>query len=289
MDLISKYGNRIDMEWTTKVVHTEHYSFELKININEDGPIKNITFLIGNEVKPCLYLIVPMGARNNRMHGHIDTAMMINLEGLRECLSESVSNDYFSEYSFAKEVVHKMIQIINKFFPHIKRINLNDTSYIPCNRLEGDKLDLLTYSIALYGKTWYEKNFGAQQASSKYSEAVATYMKEKPVNFEEWYRFVKTYNIYAGRWIAERYDQIQNMFYASNTYPIFFKKLSDMIGFVEKCRVFNGWLLQFIRDRIPENRSWYIPLEMRGGGGGTRRRPSASMTRRSDARFCILL
>jgi hypothetical protein len=259
------------MEWKSQVVRTEHYAFELKIGIDK-GTITNCVLLVGDERRPCLHLIIPVRTSNNRLVSKMTTATLPNLEGLRECLSEEVANDYFRKNSFPKEMLRHIIRMMKVMFPHITRINLSDMSYIPCNRLEGDKLDLFTYSLALYGKTWYEINFGAVQNSPKYSAAINAYLGEKPIDFENWYSLVKTYNLYAKYWIDQTYNQIKDLFETSQTYPEFYQALSKLIGFSDKCKVFNGWLLQFMIQRIPNSRSWHIPLRQSQRGGRKRTR-----------------
>lgn len=185
---------------------------------------------------------------------------MPSVDSSRYCLSQDVSDEYFKKYSFAREMLHKVIAMIKKVFPHIKEIRLTDASFIPCNRPEGDILDLFTYNIALYGKTWYEMHFGAKQRSEAYDKALAEYLKEQPTDFEGWLSEIEMQNTFAFDWIEDRYEEIRNLYVGSRTYPDFYEKLSKMMEFTEKCRFFKTWLVEFMMKRVPDHRSWYIPL-----------------------------
>lgn len=149
------------------IVITDHYTFDIDIKKETSGPIDTYVLQVGDAEKPCLHAIVPLKPKRNnnyqRFYNLIRHATLPNIEALRECLSENVSDKYFRDHSFGKEMLYALIRVITNIpeFRHITYIKLTDASYIPCNRKLNDNLDLITYNIALYGVTWYEANFNA--------------------------------------------------------------------------------------------------------------------------------
>lgn len=119
------------------------------------------------------------------MIGYIEPAVasLEKINSLEECSYYELTDDYLEKYSFGKEILFAIVSIIASNLPHIKTFNLNDKSIIRCNRANGDTLDLLTYSIAIHGKTWYEKTFNAYiYNTSKYNDyknKINTFISEK--------------------------------------------------------------------------------------------------------------
>jgi hypothetical protein len=131
-------------------------------------------------------------------------------------------------------------------------------------------LDLYTYSLALYGKTWYEKTFGAVQipANERYDAAVASYMTERIKDtfpsFEHLRYYIGTYdNSFADNWIADHNDEITALFENAETFPEFFQALSKRIPKSDKCKFFKTWLEFFVYERIDSLRTRFILLRGR--------------------------
>lgn len=213
----------------------------------------------GKKEKPCLSLTI-FTAECSEIFGidFIKTANLSNIEALYECVMEE------NGHSFGKELLHWVINYIKENFSHVKYLQLNDESYIPCNKATNETLDLLSYSIALYCKTWYELNFNAiiidKSKYDTYKKSIEIYkspeMKAK-INWDDFFLknilypfphdiIIKDINTY-----KEIYDN-------SETFPIFFKKLSEYVGKENRCKFFKGWLELFISSYIDIGRKWTI-------------------------------
>lgn len=282
-----------------RIITTEHYTFELDIRKDTTGPISTYILTVGDKEKPCLNAIIPLKPikTNNqeKFYNFIKYATLPNIEALHECLYENVTNKYFETYSFGVEMLQSLIRTIKniKEFEHITHIKLTDKSYIPCNRALNDTLDLITYNIALYGKTWYELNFSAtafpdintninnnnsnatNEEYKNYRNAIKKYLsattKDK-TTFDELHAFISINNKYASAYINDHLGNIKNLYDESKTFPDFFIKLSKQIERTNKCRFFKTWLEDFIASRIPIRRTWYIPIRRSGKSGGFKTR-----------------
>lgn len=237
---------------------TPHYTFQMKITKKED----TYYFIVGDEKVPCLEGIVTLehNLYNNK-------AKLIKLDALEECSVEDIRDEYLNTHSFGKEMLDAIIFFINSQFPSIKTISLDDTSYIPCKRDVGDTLDLLTYSIALYKKTWYEERTNAyilpNEKHKHYRTQVEEYgskeMKENLL-FDDLYTIIKMNNIFATQIVNSNLQFYINMYEESKTLPEFFQKLNKTIKREEKCRFFKGWLDSFIKSKITITREWNFDL-----------------------------
>lgn len=247
---------------------TPHYSFQMTITKNNIS-YHSYNFLVGNDKSPCLEgsIILENKTTNERLNKYEYTATLNKIDALTECSLEDISTEYFNKYSFGKELLESIIFFINSQFPKIKSIKLTDMSFIPCNRLQNDILDLLTYSIALYGQTWYEKVANAyihpKEKYEKYRNQVKIYMDKKTksdTSFDFLYNTVMFQNHYARNIISENYEVYNTLFKESDTFPEFFIKLNKMIPREDKCRFFKTWLYDFISSQVMIERVWYIDM-----------------------------
>jgi hypothetical protein len=248
---------------------TPHYSFQMEIIKNNNSVYNSYYFIVGDKQSPCLEgsIILENTTNNERFKKQENTASLYKIDALIECSLEDTSTEYQNKYSFGRELLDTIIFFINSQFPQIKTIKLTDMSFIPCNRKQNDILDLLTYSIALYGQTWYEKNANAYMLSNekyeKYRNEVEIYMDIKTktdMTFEYLYNTVLYKNHYTKEIITKKYDQYKSLFEESNTFPEFFSKINKTIKYENKCRFFKSWLYDFIASQITIDREWYIDL-----------------------------
>lgn len=273
------------------LANPEYYRFEIDIRKEVAGPLNRYILKVGSDEQPCLHAIIPLKPdRNNnieRFYNFIKYATLPNIDALHECLYEDVSEEYFRKHSFGKEMLQSVIRIIKNIseFKHITHIQLTDKSYIPCNRALNDTLDLITYSIALYGQTWYESNFSAIQYPEMnetrvkllkdYDEAIKEYtstITKEALLFNELYVYISVKNEYATKHVTDNLAKIQKMYDDAKILPEFFITLSKSLEPTNKCRFFKTWLEHFIAERIPINRTWYIPIKrMTGSGRRTRK------------------
>lgn len=248
---------------------TPHYSFQMEIIQNKKTVYNSYYFIVGNKQSPCLEgsINLETTTNNERYKQYENTASLDKIDALTECSLEDTSTEYQNNYSFGRELLDTIIFFINSQFPQIKTIKLTDMSFIPCNRNQNDILDLLSYSIALYGQTWYEKNANAyikpNEKYELYRNQVKKYMDKKTktdMDFEYFYNIILNKNMYAKELVNENYENYENIFKESETFPDFFSKINKLIKKEEKCRFFKSWLYDFIESQILIERTWYIDL-----------------------------
>ncbi len=249
-------------------LHTPHYKFQMKITKKEDTHTRYY-FIVGDDKRPCLEGIITLENKslNSRYNIYNDTAKLIKLDALEECSVEDINQEYLNTYSFGKEMLDAVVFFINSQFPSIKTIRLNDTSYMPCKRDTGDTLDLLTYSIALYKKTWYEERTNAyilpKEKHENYRKQVEEYASKHTkdeTTFYHIYHIITDNNIFAADIIRTKMQLYEKMYEESETFPDFFQRLSKTIKREEKCRFFKGWLESFIHNKITVTREWNFDI-----------------------------
>lgn len=270
-----------------QLVRTNNYSFELNIDRETTGPLSKYILTVGSTENPCLHAIIPLKPTNSndvqRFYSFIKYATLPNIDALHDCLYEKVSNNYMRKYSFGKEMLGAVIRVITNLseLRHITHIQLTDKSYMPCNRPFNDTLDLITYSIALYGQTWYESNFGAIQYPEGnprlqiYDQAITKYVSaatKDALLFDDLYAYISVRNEYATKHISEHLGDIRKKYQDAKTLPEFFVALSRSLEPTNRCRFFKTWLEQFIAERIPINRTWFIAIRRMTGAGHRRTR-----------------
>jgi hypothetical protein len=194
-------------------------------------------------------------------------------------MKDCILSDYGKEStSFAKELLTDAMSVVRNNYPHIHHISLTDSSFIPYTR--DDTLDLLHYSVGLYGKTWYESNFNAyfipREKFIEYKCNVADY--SKPETKVPWNDFIKSiygsFNMFAKDVFDEHDAEIHTLYDNTPTYPAFFQALSRYIQKEDKCTFFKGWFERFVESFVVIPRTWYIDLytvRMKSRRGGTRK------------------
>jgi hypothetical protein len=167
--------------------------------------------------------------------------------------------------SIGVEILYAFISILKANHPYVKRITFRDASYIPCNRVEGDTLDLLTYNLALYGKTWYESKAGAhvEKNQDKYEKErnyYATHAKQD-TSWDAIWKIIVTKNDFAATRILADELKFKEAYDASSTLPEFMIRMRDIVGSNDKCKFFKGWLEIYMRMFVSIERDWVIDLE----------------------------
>jgi hypothetical protein len=266
-------------ETSFETVHTDHYTFtvekKLRININ-DIPI-SWHYRIGAKDAPCLsmfFYVKEAGEKYNK--AGYKTAQLSNIEVLDSCIENEISEEILEKYSFAKELLEWIFKHLRKQFPYIQHIELTDMSYIPCNRKILDKVDLLTYSIAHDGKTWYESNYNAylvpKEKMEEYRNQIVNYMSEDFKAKYDWNTFLN-YHVgmttdYAFTKIRDNYYEWEDLFNKAKTFPDFFLEMRKRIPRKEKCMFYRDWLQKFIYSCIRIERVWIIDIPKQKGGRG---------------------
>lgn len=266
-------------------VKTEHFEFTVHITDRlHNERIISKYYLIGNEKKPCLSLIVYM-PESPYPDEIISTANLMNIESLYECIDNEISEENMKSHSFGNELLGWVYTHIRDTYPYIKRMKLDDESYIPCNRLLNDTLDLMTYSIAHYKETWYEKNYKAyllpEAVYTKYRTAVESYGTKEFKSSISWDTFFTVHfqscTPYAYTQVSSNIDMYKTMYESSPTFPEFFRSLTSSVDSSNKCKLYKSWLQQFINSILPISRRWYI--DIKPARGGNRKRINKSKRR----------
>lgn len=238
------------------IVKTPHFTYKLVVT-ELFQPLHIKKYIVGNDKTPCLELSVFMPDNNDIQH-LITEASFFKIDALKEC---SLSGNG----GFGTELLYSIISIIKANHPYVNQLSLYDTSYIPCNREENDTLDLITYNIALYGKTWYELKAGAhlEKNQEKYNKEIAKYISLIPRNtfsFRQFYeKIIK--NTFALYFIHTNLDDITTKYNTSESFPEFFRYLSNLIPKEHKCKFFKDWLEGFIESQITIKREWKINID----------------------------
>jgi len=245
---------------------TPHYQFEMTLTERTDI-LHTYHFLVGDAATPCLEGFVNLESTNNRMKHSANTAHLSKIDALQKCSLDDISDEYMSTYSFGSELLDTIIFFINSQFPSVETISLNDTSYIPCIREEKDTVDLLTYSVALYKKTWYEDKMHAyikpKEKYDAYRQQVERYgSKERKsrMHYVDILGLLQKGTEYARDYFAKNQEILEECFAKSETLPDFFKAISRLVPRKEKCQFFKNWLQSFIYSEVMIDRTWHVDL-----------------------------
>jgi hypothetical protein len=279
-------------EQFTVTVQRDRFRFDMQITKSVDAAYESYTFEVGG-TKPCLKLYVRIPTTNDERFIKASTvASLLNIEALLECSLDDINENYVRKYAFGHEILATVNYIVKMYFPHVKHISLNDTSYMPCNRALDDTLDMLTYSIALYGKTWYEMKVNAYindpTKQAQYDKEITEYISS---NFKKSFdadaflieKMKLSPNTYIQNELKTRYDEIKSLFIKANTFPLFFKALRDTISEKHKCKFFKDWLESFISENITIYRTWqydvYPKIAARRNSSSTKKKHNAQITK----------
>ena len=247
---------------------TPHYKFDMHVKETLNR-LRTFSFRVGDLAKPCLDGVITLEnlTKNDRLNGMKNTATLGQIEALMECSLDEITAEYMEQYSFGSELLDAILFFIHQQFETIDRVRLTDTSYIPCIRDASETLDLLTYSIALYGKTWYEQKKNAHlepvEKHMRYRQQVEEYMsvdKKTNMTWDEMHHLMQIGTNYTKDMLEHHDAEYKSMFNGSPTLPDFFKTLSKTIPRKDKCKFFKKWLENFIMAHVMIERIWYIDL-----------------------------
>ncbi len=246
------------MEYTVK---TPHFSFILRVEEHTDNIPKHKLF-VGDEKGPCLEATIFLESANVIFEPHI--CILHKIDALEECAQQDIEND---SASLGLELLYAFINILKNNYFHVSHISLRDASYIPCNRRPHDTLDLLSYDIALYGKTWYEMHTGAYLPSpskqQRYEKEISVYMSaetKKSVPFSDIMRYIIKHNDYAYNQMKSKLKEYEDIYNDAITFSDFFRILKKNVKKHDLCRFFKEWLELFVQNWIRIERDWIIPI-----------------------------
>jgi hypothetical protein len=229
------------------------------LNIRETKePYHTLTFSVGSKENPCLDASIFMPGIDDRLAHLVEIATIHKIKALEECTIH-----YDSEKSFGTELLYSFINVLKANYPHVKKINLFDASEIICGH--KDTLDLISYSIAKHGKTWYELKVGAYPRDDveKYKVSVAKFVSpefKKTVPYEDLFISLLG-NKYAEDIMKRSITTYKIMYENANTFPEFFKALNKTVPKEDKCKFFKDWLNEFVGKHVSFMRDWIIDIE----------------------------
>jgi hypothetical protein len=252
----------------TVAVKTNHYNFNMSVIEKYYDSYISYTFVVGDPKKPCLklYITYPLTDDKDRIEWSKRGALL-NIDALLECSLDDINENYIKKHSFGQELLTTVDHIVKTYFPHVTTLTLFDASYLPCHRPTNDSLDLLTYSIALYGATWYEikRNAYIPDIADRafYENKIEKYTSKEfksSITDEEFLRKIKfSRNEFAQDFLLKNYQHISNLYKTTHTFPEFFQGLRNMIPFADRCKFFNDWLPAFL-DINKVSRDWQYDL-----------------------------
>lgn len=280
-------NNKIEISY----LYSPHFTFKATKTIRYTRTEQPFTvhYLVGNKSKPCVSLFVYLpDAKNIVSPELVQTANLNNVDALYSCIENDISRDNLEKYSLGQELVNTIIEHIQTNYSYVNKLKINDASYIPCNRDKNDTLDLLTYSIAHYGKTWYERYYNAYLQSEVrqniYMNDIKKYTSSEFKSTVSWETFLNTYVVssteYTNDFINRHYDTLESQYNNSNTFPDFFVSLTAQIPKQKKCLFYKYWLEQFIGGIVHFPRDWIIPLTVQKGGKSQLRHKNKTKKRR---------
>lgn len=241
-------------------VKTPNFSYILSVT-EKKSPFHTIEFVVGEKSKPCLEASIFLPDIDEQFKDLAEIATLQKIDALEQCALK-----WDEEKSFGTELLYSFIEILSSNYPHVKTIKLSDASYIPCNRRD-DTLDLLTYSIALYGKTWYELKAGAYLPfathRTMYEKEVQKYIdpltKTKTPFTDIFGQMIG--NTFTRDYMGNDFSTYETMYTNAHTFPEFFLRLSKKIPKKLRCKFFKGWLEFFINGYVHIGRDWYIDIQ----------------------------
>lgn len=145
-----------------------------------------------------------------------------------------------------------------------------------CDRTLYGNIDLLTYNLIMYGKSWYELKGNAVIDTASYSQATISKYKraieklrssefKSTFNLDKLFRYIYQYNRPATNIVNETI--IAELYNTSDTFPEFIQKLNGKIAKKDKCNFYKSWLEQIVYDNISNIlRNYIIHIEQVGSG-----------------------
>ena len=217
-------------------------------------------FSVGDDKMPSLEGVIRLEDKYNRVH-------LTEIRELQLCSEEDINKGYLNAHTFGKEVLDAVIFLIKTQFPSIKTIELTDRTYLPYKSDTYNSLDLLTYSIGLYKKTWYEERLGAyilpNEKHEEYRRQVEEYASKDTKDklpFFHIYHEIQMNNVFARDIIWTSMENYEKMYEESESLPEFFQKISKLIKLEERCLFFKGWLNSLVNSKVDVSRDWNFDI-----------------------------
>jgi hypothetical protein len=244
------------------ILKTSKYDFNLTISYNiRDEELISQTLFIGGNKKGCVVINVPAILDRNSRYYNMYKSNVAKIPHLfydkNCCINKELDSGYGTRY-----MIKTILKIVKERYSHIDTFEFDDASKIECI-LDGTnrEISLAHYSVALYGKTWYERNFNAELKDNddkiKYKNAVQIFSDPtKKLSF-----MIAFADYYYGE-DRIKFDKLESIYNKTNTYNEFFIKLKE--EYKEKfCEITVDWLDNFVNKLLGRNymnSTWIIKV-----------------------------
>lgn len=143
------------------------------------------------------------------------------------------------------DMIRTCITFVFRKYKTITVVTLVDSSKIECN--DATLIELAPHYILKYGKTWYEKHFGAHLEDPKEATLYAVFLSslKKPVPFE--------FDEFDKRFLQKSFLRPKQLAAVKKEIEPYYKKAESLLGFLREvnahydCSIFQNWLLQFMK------------------------------------------
>ena len=150
-------------------------------------------------------------------------------------------------------MINTALNVCIKMFPWVMFFTFSDTSTKECiTKKPSSSVSLSAFMIALYGKTWYEKNFKAtllkQSEQIEYCQKLEKFNDSKLKNKISWELFYNRFIINFGRNSnIINIDIIYNLYINTKTFREFLDKLQFEIKDKQQlCLTLQPWIESFV-------------------------------------------
>lgn len=225
----------------------KRYLFDIKTMRDDYSKLLSASFYLGGPNIRCIEI--------NYMSG-FDFAKLSSIAFDKRC--NILQN--LLDGSGTHHMINTCFQFIKQQYgDKIKYLKLDDTSKKDCP--DGNFIVLFSYSIAYYGKTWYEKHYNAYLFDEKKQDDYKKYLER--LTSEEFK--IKYQSEVLG---LLPHDILRTLFISTSTFQDFFNQIKTIIqGHNNLCDFSADWLDTiidyFIFDQTMSNYKidWVIPLE----------------------------
>jgi len=193
--------------------------------------------------------------------------------GDKKSFYEYMIEDIHSGYTThrGKECMDGILDAIRTQHPAVRTVEIYENTYLYGMMPNKETMDLSAYSVALYGKTWYEMNWNAEPKNpynecrnpSEYHAQVEYYVSKDTKLSMEWpdmYCSILMSSIYTNDMLSLHDRLFEEIFHSTSTIPEFFIKMSTIIPSDKRICFFQYWLASFINRYITFDNIWIVTL-----------------------------
>jgi hypothetical protein len=213
----------------------------LKVSVYETETA--YTIFIGGHHKFCIDCLITKGssvAYLSHIYSNVQCSLEQNFRGGHD----------------TKMIVNLLLSFIKDNFPHIREVEFNDTSSRSCDN--NHVVELYEMSYIHTGKTWYEKNFGAQlrpNDAAKFMIEHERFQKRKAaMTWADFKMYLRGHLPF----------EMEDLYNSTTTWQDFFGKIVRQTGISEFCEFVAPWLHTFMmrQMRFPFSfATYYIALD----------------------------